>query len=375
MPSEKALARVTLSGVRDAYFRGEFEQVLEVVDALPRRDPVDFVEVEFLRARALLALDRADESLRVLRALRLVERPRDEYLTAQMLIGASLVRLGQTERAVEILSDAHGSASSAHRTVHAEISLHLGIAYFRHREYEKARHHLESVPSDADIVYAQALEHRGWTAYAAGEYGAAADLFDEALAAIRSCRHYDRFVDAKSLFGLATLAAELPRLDRWPQLHARIVAFDWTASGLRVPRFWLSVAASFITEMLGDRAEAERWASEAEDTAPSEASRVIALCRLAAVLGRYGETVGHAHFVRKARYLYQSLKRDDVLRVERSVPLALAEEIVNGGSPHDAEPLVIYYAEALAPLVRQGPEHGMLTALSHSVEAGLSGPR
>lgn len=372
MPSEnRTRARVTLSGVRDAYFRGEFEHVLDMVDALPRRDPVDIVELELLRARALLALDRADESLRVLRGLRLVERPRDEYLTAQMLIGASLVRLGQTERAVELLSETYASASSAHRTVRAEVSLHLGIAHFRHRGYDKARLYLETVPRDADIVYAQALEHRGWTAYAAGEYGTAADLFDEALAAIRSCRHYDRFVEAKSLFGLAALAAELPRLDRWPQLHARITAFDWTASGLRVPHFWLAVLASLITEMLGDRAAAERWASEAEEAAPSDASRIVALCRLAAVVGRYGETAGHAHFVRKARGLYQSLKSDDVLRVERSLPLALAEEIVYGSDPDDAEPLVIYYAEALAPLVRKGPEHGMLTALCHSVEAGL----
>jgi DNA-binding CsgD family transcriptional regulator len=368
-------ARVTLSGVRDAFFRGEFEQVLAMVDALPRRDAVDIVELELLRARALLALDRADESLRVLRGLRLVERPRDEYLTAQVLIGASLVRLGQAERAIELLAEAQAAASFAHSSVQAEASLQLGIAYFRHREYGRAREQLESISSDADILYAHALEHRGWTAYAAGEYGPAADLFDEALAVIGACRHYDRFVEAKSLFGLATLAAELPRIERWPQLHARIEAFDWTASGLHVPRFWLSIAASFITEMLGDRLAAERWASEAEEAAPSDASRIVAMCRLAAVLGRYGETVGHAHFVRKARNLYQSLKRFDVLPVERSLPLVLAEEIVSGGSSIDAEPLVIYYDEALAPLLRYGPEHGMLTALRHSVEAGLEAGR
>jgi DNA-binding CsgD family transcriptional regulator len=367
----RASPRVTLSGVRDAYFRGDFERVLGMVDVLPQRDAVDIVETELFRTRALVALDRADEALRVLRGLRLTERPRDEYLTAQMLTGAAYVRLGQTRRAGEVLSEAWEAATSAHRTVRAEIALQLGIAHMRERRYDEARTRLESVPHDADIVHAQAVEYRGWTAFASGSYGDAADLFDEALAVIRACRHYDRFVEARTLYGLATLVAELPRLERWPDLHARISAFDWSASGLRVPRFWLAIGASFVTEMLGDRSEAERWASEAEDLAPGDAQRIIALCRLAAVLGRYGETTGHAHFVRKARRLYECLKRNDALRAERSLPLALAEEIVAGAQPRDAEPLVIYYDEAIAPAVRQGHESEMLAALRHSVEAGI----
>jgi DNA-binding CsgD family transcriptional regulator len=371
----RAASRVTLSGVREAYFRGEFERVLGMVDALPQRDAIDIVESKLLRARALVALDRAEEALHVLRDLRLTERPRDEYLTAQMLIGAAYVRLGQTRRATEVLSEALDSAASAHRTVHAEIALQLGIAYMRERRYEDARARLESVPREADIVHAQATEYRGWIAFASGMYAEAADLFDEALAGIRACRHYDRFVEARTLYGLATLVAELPRLDRWPDLRARIAVFDWSASGLASPRFWLAIAASFVTEMLGERADAEQWASEAEESAPGDAQRIVALCRLAAVLGRYGEAAGHAHFVRKARRLYESLKRDDIVRTERSLPLALAEEIVAGAEPRDAEPLIIYYDEALAPLVRQGHESEMLGALRHSVEAGVEAGR
>ncbi|MEA2688222.1 MAG: Bacterial regulatory protein luxR family, partial [Candidatus Eremiobacteraeota bacterium] len=288
---------------------------------------------------------------------------------------AAFVRLGQTRRAVEVLSEASEAAALAHPTVRAEIALQLGIAQMRERHYDEARACFESVPRDADIVHAQATEYRGWTAYASGAYAEAADLFDEALADIRASRHYDRFVEARTLYGLATLVAELPRLELWPELRARIAAFDWSASGLRLPRFWLAIAASFVTEMLGDRAEAERWASEAEDCAPGDAQRIVALCRLAAVLGRYGESAGHAHFVRRARRLYESLKRADALRAERSLPLALAEEIVAGCEPRDAEPLAIYYDEALASLVRQGHESEMLGALRESVEAGLESAR
>jgi len=40
-------------------------------------------------------------------------------------------------------------------------------------------------------------------------YAAAAKLFDNALDAIPRCRHYDRFVHAKTLYGVATLAVGL----------------------------------------------------------------------------------------------------------------------------------------------------------------------
>jgi DNA-binding CsgD family transcriptional regulator len=367
----RAPSRVTLSGVYDAFFHGLFERVLTMVDALPPRDAGAVVEAELLRARALVALDRAEEALRVLRGLRLTERPCDEYLTAQMLIGAAYIRLGQTRRAIEVLTEASGGAGSAHRTVHAEIALQLGIANMRERRYNEAQSRLESVPPEADIVHVQAVEYLGWIAYARGSYAEAAGFFEQALGKIHGCRHYDRFIEARTLYGLATLAAELPRLDLWSMLHARVVTFDWSASGLRLPRFWLAIAASFITEMLGDRAEAERWASDAEDCAPGDAQRVVALCRLAAVLGRYGEAAGHAHFVRKARRLYDGLKRNDALHTERSLPLALAEEIATGAEPREAEPLAIYYDEVLLPLIREGHEREMMGALRDSVEAGI----
>jgi DNA-binding CsgD family transcriptional regulator len=372
MPSDnRTRARVTLSGVRDAYFRGEFEGVLAMSDALRPRDEVDAVEAALLRARALLALNRSEQALGTLRALRLVERPRDEYLTAQMLTGAAFSKLDQGARAVEILREACASASSAHPTVRAEIALHLGIAHFRRGEHADAERLLSEVPPDADIVYAHALEYRAWTAYARGEYGDAASLFEDALATIARCRNRDRFVEGATLFGLAMLVADLARLDRWPDVRERIRAVDWGAPGLSVPHFWLAVMASFVEEMLGDRAEAGRWASLAEEVAPSDACRVVAMCRLAAAMGRYGETGAHRYFVRKAGGAYDALPRDAAFRSEHSLALAVAEEMSAGDAPLEAEPLLIFHREAVEPLVRRGPEHAVLAAIRDSVEAQL----
>jgi DNA-binding CsgD family transcriptional regulator len=364
-------ARATLSGVRDAYFRGDFERVLESVDALPRRDAVDIVEAELLRARALLALGRAEEALRALRALKLVERPRDEWLTAQMLTGVAFSKLDQGARAIEILCEARAVSSSAHSTVRGEISLHLGIAHYRLGDYVNAARVLSEVPPEADIVHAQALEYLAWTAFASGEYERAAALFDDALDAVARSRHYDRFVDAATLFGLAMLVGELARLDRWPAVRARIEAFDWSVPGVGVPRFWLAAMASVVEEMSGDRSEAERWASLAEDVAPSGVCSVAAACRLAALTGRSGEQLAHRYFVRRARRLYDALPRDASFRAEHSLALTLAEEIAAGESPLEAEPLLIFHREAVEPVVRRRAEHAMMAAVREGVDAQL----
>jgi tetratricopeptide (TPR) repeat protein len=372
MPRDNKLrSRVTLSGVRDAYFRGDFEGVLSMSNALRPRDEVDAVETALLRARALLTLGRSEDALGTLRTLRLLERPRDEYLTAQMLTGVAFSKLNQGERAVEILREAHAAATSAHPTVRAEISLHLGIAHYRNGQHADATRLLSQVPSDADIVYAHALEYLAWAAYAVGEYERAATLFEDALAAIARSRNYDRFVDTETLLGLAILVAELVRLDRWPSVRARIEVVDWSAPGLVVPHFWLAAMASVVEEMRGDRGEAERWASFAEEIVPTDAIRVAATCRLAAITGRYGEETAHRHFVRKARRLYEALPRDASFRAEHSLTLTLAEEIVAGDAPLEAAPLLIFHREAIEPAVRRRAEHTMMTAVRDGVEGQL----
>ena len=372
MPSDIMIrGRVTLSSVRDAYFRGDFEGVLAMTDALRPRDEVDIVESALLRARALLVLNRSEEALGTLRSLRLVERPRDEYLTAQMLTGIAFSKLNQGERAIEILRETYAASTSAHPTVRAEISLHLGIAHSRNGEHVAAERLLSEVPSDADIVYAHALEYRGWAAYGQGEYERAASLFDEALDAIARSRNYDRFVDTETLLGLAILVAELVHFDRWPGVRARIAAVDWRAPGLVVPHFWLAAMASVVEEMRGDRGEAERWASFADEIAPNDACRVAATCRLAALTGRYGESTAHRHFVRKARRIYDAIPRDAPFRAEYSLVLMLAEEIVAGDSPLEATPLIIFHREAIEPLVRRRTEFSMMTAVRDGVEGQL----
>src|ERR1700694_5048886 len=117
MPVNKRVdERVQVSAVRDAYLRGDFERCLDLCDAFHRHERNETVEIELLRARALIPLNRADRALDVLRRLRIVDRSGDESLVARMLTGAAYLSLGQTDRALEALRSAHASAERAHPT-------------------------------------------------------------------------------------------------------------------------------------------------------------------------------------------------------------------------------------------------------------------
>jgi len=367
--------RVTLSGVRDAYFNGEFEACIALAEEFRARSAEDATEVTFLRARSLLALNRQDQALETVRNLRLSDRPLDEYLTAQLLLGAAYVALGQTKPGLDILARAQAAASDAHPTVQAELRVFHAQALYRLKRLDEAQRLLDEVPSTADIIYARALEYSGWIALAREEFPVAVERFRAALRCIDGCRRYDRFVESKALYGLAFLCGELPRLDLWPEVRERALRFDWTVSGVAVWRYWFALEASFATEMRGELAASVQWATLAEDVAPSESCRIIAWCRLAARLGRYGEYGAHAYFLTRARAAYDRLARDGRLLDEPSLSLTLAEEFVHGGSPEDAAALLTYYAQTVVPGRLGNPDEATLETTRLLVQGQLEESR
>ncbi len=225
----------------------------------------------------------------------------------------------------------------------------LAVGHYRKGEHVRAQRLIDTVPQDADIVYVRALEYSGWLAWARGDYSGSVDRFRDALCRIDACTHYDRFIEAKCLFGLAFLAAELPRLGLWSEISQRVERFDWSVSGVATWRYWIAGLASLIAELRGDWVESTAWAATAEEIAPDSSARIGAWCRLAARFGRYGEPSAHAYFVSKARAAYEALPRDARHEEQRSLPLVIAEEMVNGESPDEAGALLTYFAEAIVP--------------------------
>ncbi len=282
---------------RQAFLDGDFERCLALCDAVQAHRDGARLDLAILRARVHVRLDRGDRALEALREVEFTALSVDHYATVQMLTGAAYVRIGQKTRGDEILSEAQAKAVDAHPTVRAELSLQLAISKFRLGAYAEADRLLVAVQADQDIIYAHALEYRGWVAQARGEFEAAAGWFRAALAALAFCRQRDRYVEAKSLYGLAALAPELLLTADWPAVESRLRAFDWSASGVTRWRFWVNIAASLMAEMTGDAANARLWARRAEMDAEGDGYRVVALCRLAALFRGLRQPDGHFEFV------------------------------------------------------------------------------
>ncbi len=361
--------RVTLSIVRDAFFRGDFEGCLALCDALRPRDARDGIEATLLRARCLIPLGRGEHALEALRGLRIADEQHDEYITSRVLLSAAYLSLGQHQRGLEIAREAYEDGRDSHPTVRAEATAQLGIAYYRNTEYARADRYLQAVSADADIVHAKAMLYRGYVAWARGDYNGSVQRFQDALRCIDACEHHDRFVQAETLYGLTFLAGELPRTDLWGDVRERIDRFDWSVSGVGVWRYWIAVEGSFVAELLGDLRASTTWARLAERLAPDEPSRIAAWCRLAARFGRYGEDGAHAYFVDKATEAYETMKRDPRRSEQRALPLAIADETVYGEEPVAAAPLLTYYAEAIIPTMKGHAEERRLDA-SHGMILG-----
>lgn len=362
--------RVTLSAVRDALFRGDFEGCLALCDTYKEKDAEDAAEIVLLRSRCLIELGRGDHAIEALRGLRTADDQHDEYLTGRMLMSAAYVSLGKYDQGLDIARDAYDAMEGAHPTVRAEVALNLGIAHYRKGQYTQALRLMESVPADADIVYVRALQYRGGVAWAFGDFTGSLDKFHDALGLIRHCKHQDRFVEAQCLFSLAYLCGELPRLDLWPELSARIAQFNWSVSGVAVWRYWIAIESSFITELLGDLNASTRWARLAEEVAPDQAALMVAWCRLAARFGRYGEHGAHSYFTSKANERYAETPRDARLREQWSLPLNIAEELLHSEDWLDASRLVTYYAEVIAPSVRDVADRRRVET-AHATVLGL----
>jgi DNA-binding CsgD family transcriptional regulator len=330
-----------------AWFAGEFEHCLELCDAVRLRDSETRIHIALLRARALLRLDRADDAVRTLHDIESIPSATDEALTTRMLIGAAHVRRGHVGKGLSLLIAAQRDAGAAHRTIRSEIALNIGLAHYARRELAAAECALALVPNDADLVHARAVQYRAWIALARDNSEQAAALFIAALHALDACRNYDRFFDANCARALAHLGAERLDRDTWAFVRSRRSRIDWSADGLAQPRFFIAYcAATYQLDVEGNPLEAAREAREAERVAPSEAYRVQARCKRAAIARHSGEPLSHRDHVESAAELLAKRDPADFSGDEKIVPLILAEELA-AIDPGRAQAMFILHRQLL----------------------------
>ncbi|HEY0383419.1 MAG TPA: hypothetical protein VGC72_14590 [Candidatus Elarobacter sp.] len=290
-----------------------------------------------------------------------------------MLTGAAHVRCDAVGQGLEMLVAAQSHAAGAHRTIRSEIALNVALAHYGRRDLDAAERALQLVEPDADIVYARALEYRGWIAFTRVDAERATTMFVSALSALDRCRHYDRFLEANCIRALAHLAVE--RLDRrtWSIVEDRRAKIDWSADGLAHPRFWIAYcAATFAVEVQGNALKAAREAREAARTAPSAAYRVQADCKRSAVARCAAEPLSQRDHAEAAAQLYGTLTERDLSGDEAIVSLVLAEALTSLGCNDEARAAVDTFLKSSRTSATLWITHSPATfAYQRLVEAGV----
>lgn len=341
---------------------------MSACDAIAARDDAVRLEVALLRARVLLRMGRADKAIEALRACAYTPASLIPYVTAQMLLGASYVRLGQVERGEAILVEAATQAQDANLTIRSELAVNLGIALCQLQRYDDAEAQFSAVDPGSDIIYARAVQYLAWISFVRGDCDAAAERFRSALRILATCAHHDRYVEANVLQGLSNLTVELLQTNAWPALQRRIRAFDWKRDGLARPRFWVAMFGSIMCELTGDPGGARAWAREAESVAVSTADRIIAQCRMAAIFRGLQEWSAQREFIDRAKELHATLSVADLGDDQKQLPLVLAEELAHAGMTQDAELLMAQYRDVIVPTLRVAPGDDRYAAIENGVD-------
>jgi tetratricopeptide (TPR) repeat protein len=326
-----------------AWFAGDFERCLQICDGVRRQDVETVSQVALLRGRALLRLGRPAEAERAIREVFVAHGTLDASLTAQMLLGAARIRQDDVSGGLALLDRAQFAASTAHPTIRSEIALNRALAHYARRDLDAATAALDRVDPNADIVSARALEYRGWVAIARGRYADATEHFRAALVRLDGCRRQDVYLSANILQALSHFAIECLREDDWSLIERRASLIDWSISGLALPHYWLLMASALMCEADGRPLEAYQAARRAEEAAPSDAFRVHARCRRAALARAAGESIAQYEFATSAREIFQQLDPYALTGDERTIPLVLAEELAHAGEVETARGLLQLY--------------------------------
>lgn len=337
----RSLGRVRFSDAMRAWFAGDFEGCLGLCDRVRATDRDTISQLVLLRARALLRISTyrpaaAAEAENILRKSFIDHGMLDASLTAQMLFALSRIRQEDRRGALVVLETAASSAAGAHFAVRSEIALTSALAHYGDRHLELAEAQLLDVYPGSDIIFARALELRGWIETARHRYADAVGFFRRALLHLDGCRQSDRFLAANCIYGLGMFAVEMMDRDGWDFATTRAARMTWDAGGLAVQRFRLKYLEASMCEYTGESFLAGWSAREAERIAPTPPYALIARCRRAQLCRDRGETITQYEHVLVAQAMYDDLDLNSLVGEEALAPIQIARELAHAGDAHGA---------------------------------------
>ncbi|HTD34829.1 MAG TPA: helix-turn-helix transcriptional regulator [Candidatus Elarobacter sp.] len=326
---------------REAWFAGEWERAIALLTGAEFGDRAERVEAAFLIARAAL---RAGEAARALVALDdAAELPdgADERVTAAMLRGSALVRLGRLDDGIPLLERAATDAAVADRAIRAEAGYELALGYFTARRFDEAEATLDAYADhEAGIVHARALELFGWIEVRRERYPIAARHFLDALDALRAAPQRDAAMHASLLHGMTSIAHETFDLKLFERVRREADALAWSPA---IQARWVAMRQSraFVELLEGNAGQAWRIADETLVHSAPGAQRVGALITLARVARAAGDVFTPERLVHKAAAIAADVDWGATAAGDRAALLAVA---------HDAAELETAVAERLLEL-------------------------
>ena len=342
--ARRSTARTALRDARDAWLAGDWERAIALLGGAELEDRAERIEAAFLLARAAL---RAGQPARALVALDdaadLPEIP-DERVTAAMLRGTTLVRLGRLEEGLPLLERAAVDGASAHHAVRAEAGYDLALAYFTANRLDDAVTALDTYADPgADIIHARALELYGWIEVRRERYPIAARHFLDALEVLRSTTHRDAVMVASLLHGMTGIALDTLDLKLFARVRADIDAMTWSP-GLQTRWFAIRRDRAFVELLEGNAPEAWRLADETLFASGAGAQRVAALVTVARIARAAGDTFTPERLVHKAAGVAAAVDWGATGAEDRAALLALVRDAAETDTATAASLAALYEA-------------------------------
>src|SRR5947209_18260174 len=324
--ARRSTARTALRDAREAWFAGDWERAIALLGGAELHERAERAEAAFLLARAALRAGQPARALIALDDAADLATDSDERVTAAMLRGTALVRLGRADEGLPLLERAAQDGASAHHAVRAEAGYDLALAYYGEARLDAAETALDA-PADpeADIIHARALELYGWIEVRRERYPIAARHFLDALEVLRTTEHRDALMVASLLHGMTGIALDTLDLKLFARVRADVDAMTWSP-GLQTRWFAIRRDRAFVELLEGNAAEAWRLADETLFASAAGAQRVAALVTVARVARAAGDAFTPERVVHKAAAIAADVDWGATGAEDRAALLALIRD-------------------------------------------------
>ncbi len=324
---------------------GNFDACIEETGKLALNSHTS--ESIFIRARALLRVNRAADAETWLRMMQSHHPTEDALATHNMLLGNACARLNDFQHATTLFDRARSVAP--HPSIVAETAYYHALALWQSRDFRAARKILQpALAAKQDFISARSEQLLGFIAIAEGKFEEACTHFWSGLESLKGCVARDLHLEATILHQLSICGSEAV-LSHPRQIDERVHSLQWTAN-LVMEQVQTLRHIGLAYARLGDSQTAITRFIEAGDVMPCSPWAVIGYTEAANLCYQLDEPVGAGGYLRIARLVADRHVRWQGIDGEgRLALLQLATVVARSGDGEQAQRYLDHYHETERP--------------------------